>query len=326
MMWKKTGLALLGLLLVGCGAPAGFEPLDLSPPAAERGLWRYEGSGYQRYDGHANGRVYVLEDGETRDLEIEEDTQDAGDFETRARTFTRADGLTVEVVAVTPLAEPAYFESVTAQVASADAVLAAVPVSGDERLGKLPEEVVAARVLRGVMEALDLRLVFVGQALRATDQRWAHPRVDEKVLARRRAVMPSETQVDKALEGLRELVADYGADVVIHYLVMARVSPPMEVNHARRGPIGEEGFALEPPAPAGTPTGADDVTDDFVWEARTLRDACLSSLEPLLTQGGARRIAVLAPPVTCRALAGALQAQGFVCSEERWLRAIRLAR
>ncbi len=326
MMWKSTAGALLALALLGCGAPAGFEPLDLSPPAAERGLWRYEGSGYQRYDGHANGRVYVHEDGATRDLEIDDDLQDAGDFETRARTFARADGLTIDVVAVTPLAEPPYFEAVTARVSSAEAVLAAVPVAGDERLGKLPEEVVAARVLRGVVDALANRLVFVGQALRATDQRWAHPRLDEKVLARRRAVMPTEEQVSGALEGLRELVADYGADVVIHYLVMARVSPPMEVNHARRGPIGEEGFALERPAPAATPTGTDDVTDDFVWEARTLRDACLTSLEPMITQGGARRIAVLAPPLTCRALAGALQQQGFSLAEEGWLRAIHLAR
>ena len=225
-------------------------------------------------------------------------------------------------MAVTPLAEPAYFEAVTARVTSADAVLAAVPVSGDDRLGKLPEEVAAARVLRGVVEALEGRVVFVGQALKATDQRWAHPRVDEAVLARRRAARPTDEQVDRALKGLRELVEDHGADVVVHYLVMARVSPPAGINHARRGPIGEEGFELEPaPASAG-----DDVTNDFVWEARVLRDACLTSLEPLLTQGGARRIAVLAPPVSCRALAGALQARGFTCQDERWLPAIRLAR
>lgn len=321
-MWSRQAATLLVVALAGCGAPRGFEPLDPSPPKASRGLWRYDASGYLRYDGHELGTLHVDEGGQTREFELEGDTQAAGDFETRVRVLEK-DGLRVDVVAVTPLAEPSYFEAVTALIGSADAVLAAVPVRGDARLGAPPEDPRAARVARGLVEALDHHVAFVGQALHASDERWAHPRVDAELLERRRAAIPDDARVDDALQGLRELVADYGLEVVVHHLIMSRVHPGTRINFARRGPVGEEGFALEPPA-AKKPA-EDDVTNDFVWESRTLRDACLASLEPVLAQGGTRRVVVLAPGVTCRALAGALQAQGFTCTDERWLPAIKLA-
>lgn len=296
-------------LLAGCGTPPGLAPLDRSPPEAERGLWEYDASGYLRYDGHPLGRLVVREPGQALEgRELEGERQQAGDFETRVRTLAREDGTTVDVLAVATLAEPAYFQAVTAQVASADVVVVAVRAKGDEAKATAAQ----ARLARGTVAALGARVVYVGDAL-VSDGRWVRVKPEAKALARREAEAPDEEELDEAVLGLQELADEHGPEVVLQVIVVSRVRPRLGDGLARRGPIGEDGFAL----------GQE--TDELAWEARTLRDATLEGLRPVLERPG-RRAALLLPPATARAVAGALLTDGFTAKDERWLRAIRLVR
>lgn len=310
-MTTKATIApgVLLVLLSGCGTPPGLAPLDRSPPQAERGLWEYDASGYLRYDGHPLGRLVVREPGQAaEERELEGERQPAGDLETRVRTLARADGTTVDVLAVGTLAEPAYFQAVTAQVASADVVIVAVRAKGDEAKATAAQ----ARLARGTVAALGGRVVYAGDAL-ASDERWVRVKPDARALARREAEAPDEEELDEAVLGLQELADEHGPEVVLQVIVVSRVRPRTGDGLARRGPIGEDGFALGQEA------------DELAWEARTLRDATLESLRPVLERPG-RRAALLLPPATARAVAGALLKDGVTAKGERWLPAVRLAR
>lgn len=303
-------LSLVALpLLVGCGTPPALAPLDLSPPKADRGLWEYDASGSLRYDGHPLGRLVVTEPGQPpEERELEGERQPAGVYETRVRTLAREE-VTVDVLAVGTLAEPAYFEAVTAQVASADVVIVAVRAKGDDAKSTAAQ----ARLARGTVAALGKRVVYAGDALVA-DPRWVRVKPDAKALARREEEAPDEADLDEAVLDLQALADEHGPEVVLQVIVVSRVRPRTGDGLARRGPIGEEGFAL-----------GRDQPEELAWEAKALRDACLEALEPELAAPGPRRVALLVPAATARAVAGALLEQGFTARDERWLPAIRLA-
>ncbi|HZV02252.1 MAG TPA: hypothetical protein VFF73_36425 [Planctomycetota bacterium] len=321
----RSSALFLVLALAACTARRP-PSLDYAPAGESRETWRFSFDHEARYDGHdllrrADGSI--------------EWVQTAGDFQTRARTFSPpgGEGPRVDLVTVWTLGTRSYYDALARELEGADLVVAATRVKKDASQIPLGEGYVTGlHRLADLFPPLVSFLDADGIAWRGSFASVPLTTEDLAVLEGERSLMAKGVEETRArVERIKD---GHDADLALHELILngfvagdgqfsekdVRLRPGESVPDPRFDVTETLASRTAEAARATTPESRQAAIFD-AFLAHRLPELCLAMIA---NAPHARKIVVLAPGRTSEGLGARLRARGWRVVRESWWTAIPL--